>query len=172
MRVGLALPLALFYVWAAAPTPRPLVAGAVIAAIGILVRAAASGHIEKHGKRLVTSGPYAWTRNPLYLGTALLGIGLLIAGCSLSAGALGTAYFLLFYPATMLYEQRKLRVRYGTAFDEYVARVPFFWPRVRQPRSPRPGFSWANYWRNREYQAALALFLVLAVLWMKMRHPV
>jgi hypothetical protein len=88
------------------------------------------------------------------------------------------AYFLIFYPAVMKKEEVELHQRYGTAFDEYAARVPLFWP--RPPRRPgaavagngEASFSWKQYQRNREYQAAIGVLgaLLLVCLRMIVRH--
>ncbi len=166
-RVRAGYPVALVYFWLAHPAPRALAGGAALAVLGLLVRAAAAGRLRKQ-EALATSGPYRWTRNPLYFGSALLAAGLLLAGASPSAGLLVIAYFLLFYPAVMRREEQELRARYGAAFEEYAARVPLFWPRPPRDSQPAAPFSWELYRRNREYKAALGALLVLGLLALKM----
>ena len=150
--------------------PLSLACGGTLAVLGLLLRASAAGHLRKH-EALATGGPYGWTRNPLYLGSLLLGAGFLLAAASWMAAALAAVYLAIFYPGVVRREEEELRAEYGTAFDEYARRVPLFWPR---PPAARPGteapFSWALYRRNREYQAlagAALAFVILAaeMLW-------
>lgn len=166
-RVRLGYPAAIAFALLAHPTPLSLVVGATIAALGLLIRGAAAGHLYKH-QRLSTSGPYRYTRNPLYFGSALLAAGLLVAGRSPYAAAVIAFYFEVFYPQVMQRESEELHARYGSHFDEYAARVPFFFPSLFPRTGPGAPFSWAQYRINREYQAALGFLLGLALLYAKM----
>lgn len=167
-RVRLGYPVALAFAWLAKPSTDSLLFGFAIALLGMLWRAAAAGHLYKH-ERLATSGPYRFSRNPLYLGSTLLAAGLLVAGRSWIAAALVGAYFAIFYSRVMRTEEGELRARYGSAFEDYAARVPLFFPTLR-PIAPSGGaFSWKQYRINREYQAAIGLLLGLALLYGKMR---
>ncbi len=171
-RVRLGYPVAIACFLLAHPTPRFLLIGSGIAALGLVVRGAAAGHLRKH-EQLSTSGPYAYTRNPLYLGSALLAAGLLVAGRSWVAAALLSTYFVLFYWVVMRREEQELRAHYGSTFDDYAARVPLFWPRFGPRELPGASgearFSWSLYFRNREYQAALGWLVAVVVLWLRMR---
>jgi protein-S-isoprenylcysteine O-methyltransferase Ste14 len=174
-RVRAGYPLAILFLYLAAPTPLAIGIGAAIAAAGLVVRGAAAGHLRKL-ETLTTSGPYAWMRNPLYFGSALLAGGFAVAGHSPWAALVLIAYFGIFYPVVMKKEEGELRERYGPAFIEYAERVPFFFPwpprggnRVSGAESN--GFSWEQYKRNREYQAALGALLALGVLWLRMYFP-
>lgn len=167
--------VAVVYWLLSSPTPRWIIYGAAIAMIGLIIRTAASGYLRKD-RELAVLGPYAWTRNPLYFGSAFLASGFIVAGHSWIAGALVAVYFGVFYYFVMRNEERDLRERFGEAFDAYCARVPLFVPRV----SPRHGqlersgadsvasFSWARYRRNREYQALIGTFVGLAALVLRM----
>lgn len=172
-RVRLGYPVALISFVLARPTPRSLAIGAAIAALGLLVRGAAAGHLSK-GERLAISGPYAYTRNPLYLGSALLAAGFVVASHSWSATAIVLGYFAVFYPAVMRREEQELRTLYGVAFDDYAAGVPRFWPRLMRAGSsggangPGVRFSWECYSRNREYEALLGSLVGIALLWLWM----
>lgn len=166
-RVRVGYPVALVYALLAKPAVWTIAAGAAIAVLGLLVRARAAGHLRKH-EALSTGGPYAYTRNPLYFGSALLAAGFLVAGRSWLAALVVGAYFALFYAAVMRREERELRAHYGAAFDEYAARVPLFWPRRTPAGTARSDFSWELYRRNREYQAALGTLAGLLLLWGKM----
>ena len=124
-RVRTGYPVALALLLLAHPAPASLVAGAAVAVLGLLVRCAAAGYLHKH-EQLATRGPYAFTRNPLYLGSAILAGGFAVAGASWLAAALVAGYFLAFYPAVMHREEEELRTRYAAAFEDYARRVPLF----------------------------------------------
>ena len=174
-RVRAGYPLAILFLYLASPTPLAIALGAAIAAAGLVVRGAAAGHLRKL-ETLTTSGPYAWVRNPLYFGSALLAAGFAVAGHSLWAALVLVGYFGTFYPVVMKKEEGELRERYGAAFIEYAKRVPLFFPRLpsrydeSQP-SVESGFSWEQYKRNREYQAALGAIVAVGVLWLRMYLP-
>jgi protein-S-isoprenylcysteine O-methyltransferase Ste14 len=171
--VRLGYPIALIYWLIAVPTSQSILIGALIAAFGLLIRTMASGHLRKD-EALATSGPYAYTRNPLYLGSAFLAAGFIVAGQSWIAGTIVAIYFAVFYYAVMRSEERDVRNRFGAAFDEYVSSVPLFFPRfaraqnVSQGAQASNGFSWAQYTRNREYQALLGTIAGLAAIWLRM----
>jgi protein-S-isoprenylcysteine O-methyltransferase Ste14 len=165
-RVRLSYPLAAVLLVLAQPTPGSIVLGAMVGALGLLLRASAAGCLHKQTV-LSTAGPYAYTRNPLYLGSAILALGAAIAMRSWTCAIILGAYFALFYWPVMRREEQELRAQHGTAFDAYARAVPLFFPRVSSVRLSVPGassFSLAHYQRNREYRAALGFLLVLAVL--------
>jgi len=169
-RVRVGYPVAVVYLVLAAPTPRSISVGAVIAALGLLIRGAASGHLRKY-EELVVSGPYARTRNPLYLGSAFLAAGFALAGHSWWAAGIVMGYFVVFYSAVMRNEESDLLARYGAAFDEYAARVPLFFPRISAAGASvraEKAFSWAQYRRNREYQALVGAAAGLGIVWLRM----
>jgi protein-S-isoprenylcysteine O-methyltransferase Ste14 len=173
-RVRLGYPVALIFLVLARPIPQSIVAGGIVAAFGLLVRGAASGHLRKD-EQLATTGPYASTRNPLYLGSAFLAAGFIIAGDTLWAGMIVGVYFAVFYFAVIRDEEADLRKRFGAAFEQYVARTPVFFPGFRAPKGESTvgnaqanSFSWAQYRRNREYQALLGTIAGLGVVWLRM----
>jgi protein-S-isoprenylcysteine O-methyltransferase Ste14 len=174
-RVRTGYPVAVIYLLLAAPLPGWIAIGGVLAAFGLLIRAAASGHLRKD-RELATTGSYARTRNPLYLGSSLLAIGFAIAGHSWWAGLVVVAYFAVFYYAVIRNEEDDLRKLFGTAFDEYAARVPLFFPAFTDTSSesasaqasPASGFSWAQYRRNREYQALIGTIAGLGIVGLRM----
>jgi protein-S-isoprenylcysteine O-methyltransferase Ste14 len=158
----------------ARPTPHSIVYGAVLAAFGLLVRGIASGHLRKD-RELAVTGPYACTRNPLYLGSALLAAGFIVVGHSWIAGVLVGAYFGIFYYAVMRNEEEDLLARFGAAFADYAARVPLFFPRAPkgpvEPTGSASGsgkFSSAQYMRNREYKALIGTAVGLGIMWLRM----
>jgi hypothetical protein len=172
-RVRMGYPVAAVYLVLADPKPRCILIGAVVAAIGLLIRGASSGHLRKD-RELATSGPYAHTRNPLYLGSAFLAAGFAIAGGSWWAGLLVVAYFGIFYYAVMRNEEQDLHLRFGAAFDAYAARVPLFLPWFARANAKSSGseteqhFSWAQYRRNREYKALIGTIAGVGVLLLRM----
>ena len=140
-----------------------LVCGVGIALLGLLLRGYAAGHLRKH-KQLATSGPYAFTRNPLYLGSVLLAAGFSVASHSWISTALLAAYLAVFYPVVIRREQTELETLYGAAFVEYASRVPAFWPRLSPAMPSTERFSWALYRKNREYEAAIGLAVAMTIL--------
>jgi protein-S-isoprenylcysteine O-methyltransferase Ste14 len=169
-RVRAGYPVAVIYWLLARPAPDSILIGGAVAAIGLLIRGAAAGHLRKD-QQLAMTGPYASTRNPLYLGSAFLAAGFAVAGNSWLAGTLVIGYFAIFYYAVMRNEEEHLRTRFGAAFDEYAARVPFFFPRLTtsRPASTTTGsFSWARYRKNREYNALIGALAGLGLMVLRM----
>jgi hypothetical protein len=169
-RVRLGYPLALAVLFFARPTPRSILYGALAGIIGISLRAWAAGFLHKQ-EVLTVTGPYAYTRNPLYLGSAFLTAGAAIAAHSWLSAAILIAYFSVVYSVVMRKEENELRPRHREAFDRYAAAVPQFFPRLTPAKLPTAGaaaFSAAQYKKNHEWQAALGfllLLLVLIVIW-------
>jgi protein-S-isoprenylcysteine O-methyltransferase Ste14 len=162
-RAPVGYPVAAVCLWLARPTVPSVLVGSVIALAGLFVRGSAAGYLHKH-EALAFAGPYARTRNPLYLGSALLAAGFVAASRSWIAGALLTAYFLAFYPLVIRREEAELRDQYGPAFEDYARRVPLFWPRLRVQTTGSAQFSFAQYLRNREYRAAIGAAVLVGVL--------
>ncbi len=174
-RVRMGYPVALSYLAFARPSERFILAGAAVALAGLWIRAAAAGHLRKH-EQLATAGPYAFTRNPLYFGSALIAAGFLLAGRFWVDGGWGAAavvavYFGYFYGAVMKREEGELYHRYGALYEDYAARVPLFFPRLIGGGNAGGRFSWNQYRKNREYQSALGVLAGIGVLgllmWMK-----
>ncbi len=166
-RVRAGYPAALLYFWLAHPRPEWILAGAATGILGLGFRGCAAGYLRKN-QGLATSGPYAWTRNPLYFGSMWLAAGLAVAANSWIAATVVAVYFLAFYPATMRSEETELAARYGAAYREYSASTPLFWPRPPRGRALEGKFSWAVYRANHEYNAGLGLAVVVALLVLKM----
>jgi protein-S-isoprenylcysteine O-methyltransferase Ste14 len=169
IRVPLGFVFAMLYFWLARPTWRFIMLGTVLIVPGLLIRALASGHVRKN-EALATSGPYAYTRNPLYLGSLLIGVGFAIAACSWWIGiALMTMLFAIYLPV-IRDEETFLRTKFPE-FDEYMHRVPRLLPRIT-PYSANGenagGFSIDLYQKHREYNALLGALAMLAVLAAKM----
>ncbi|NNF29171.1 MAG: isoprenylcysteine carboxylmethyltransferase family protein [Gemmatimonadetes bacterium] len=131
-----------------------------MALAGLAVRAWAAGQLQKD-KALTVSGPYAHTRNPLYLGSFLIGLGVTLAGGVWGFVALFLAFFLIVYRRTMERESAKLELHFGEAFVRYREAVPLFVPRSTPYRPAAElgqtptRFSLDRYLRNKEWEAAL-----------------
>lgn len=141
-----------------------------MAALGEALRLWASGHLEKN-ERLTTSGPYAWTRNPLYLGSFLLGLGFSIASRRVLFLPVLLALFAFVYRPVMKREASRLARAYPEAYQAYAARVPLFVPRRPGKGSDDEGpggFSWDRVTRNREHVTLAGLLIVVAVLLAKL----
>jgi protein-S-isoprenylcysteine O-methyltransferase Ste14 len=170
IRVPLGFVFAVLYFWLARPTWRFIALGAIVIAPGLLVRALASGHVRKN-EALATSGPYAYTRNPLYLGSLLIGIGFAVAARSWWVGVALVVMFFAIYLPVIRDEEAFLRKKFPE-FDEYARRVPRMFPRIA-PRSVAndevpAGFSIDLYLKHREYNALLGAFAMLGALVVKM----
>src|SRR5262249_16256380 len=132
-RVRLGYVLAIFVVWFARPTPRSIVIGALVGVAGLSIRAYAAGYLHKQSVLTVT-GPYAYTRNPLYLGSSVLALGAGIATRSWISAAILVIYFALVYAVVMRREEAELLIQHGEAFSAYAAAVPLFFPRISPAR--------------------------------------
>ncbi len=160
------------FVAAARPTPGSLFTGAFVAALGEALRLWAAGHLVKT-TRLVTTGPYAWTRNPLYLGRLLLLTGLALAAPlprHLNAAALvaGYAVFFLYYlPRKERVEGRRLLLMHGAIYEDYRAAVPALVPGRRRFAGPRASWSRRLVLRNGEPLVLAGLVLLFGFLALK-----
>jgi protein-S-isoprenylcysteine O-methyltransferase Ste14 len=169
IRVPLGFLFAVLYFWLALPSWRSLLLGAIVVVPGLLIRALASGHVRKN-EALATSGPYAYTRNPLYLGSLLMGLGFCVAARSWWVGGALVVMFCAIYLPVIRDEEAFLR-RTFPEFEEYARRVPRMLPRLTLPsadsESPE-GFSWVLYLKHREYNALLGAGGMMAALIVKM----
>lgn len=161
------------FLWFADPTPATLSVGLGLALVGLGIRALSAGHIQKD-RQLTMTGPYAHTRNPLYLGTLVLGIGVTVAGGEPIFVVVFLLFFGLVYTRTMRSEARFLEREFGDRYRDYAGRVPVLLPRLTPYRARENGaagrFSLAQYKRNREHEALLGAvagfaFLVLRMYW-------
>jgi protein-S-isoprenylcysteine O-methyltransferase Ste14 len=162
IRVPLGFAFAGVYLWLARPTRLWLIVGSSIALVGLLVRASASGHVRKN-EQLTMSGPYAHTRNPLYLGSLVLALGFVIAARSWTIGALATAIFVFVYVPVIRSEEQFLRAKFPE-YDDYARNVPRLFPRMRPFESSSSSFSLHLYWKHREYNAWVGTALMIAAL--------
>ena len=167
-RVPMGFLLGIAYLIFAQPTVPLLAGGALVALGGLGIRAYAAGYLDKN-RSLSTSGPYAYTRNPLYLGSLLLGLGLGIAGGLWWLAMVFVCFFVFVYGPVMRREEAVLREQYGQEYEIYATTVPLFLPFRKSGVASGERFQWQRYRRNREYEAALGyiagvLFLALKIL--------
>ena len=153
-RVFLGFVFAAVVLWLATPSPQSLMIGAAIAIVGESIRLWAAGHLEK-SKEVTQSGPYRYTRHPLYLGSSLIGIGIAAASNNLLVAAIVIAYLALTLTAAMRSEEAHLREKFGDAYDAYAERRAE--PMVRE-------FSWARAVGNREHHTIVGLLSGLLLL--------
>ncbi|HEU0143026.1 MAG TPA: isoprenylcysteine carboxylmethyltransferase family protein [Bryobacteraceae bacterium] len=161
LRVPIGFLLVAAFAWLSRPSPLSLCIGASISFAGIALRAWAAGHLSKNTE-LATSGPYAYVRNPLYLGTLIAALGFVIASRESSLGILFAAVFVFVYlPVVELEEQhlRKLFPEYGA----YASRVKMLIPSFGYRGAGRK-FQWRLYMRNQEFQALLGFLAGIAFL--------
>lgn len=162
IRVPLGFLFAAFYIWRAHPTWWSVAAAGLLALLGISIRAVASGHVKKNVE-LTMTGPYAYTRNPLYLGSIVIAIGFTIGARDLWIAFILIVFFCAIYMPVIRSEARHLRQHFA-GYDEYARRVPSLVPRTLWFRGAMTGFSRELYFRHREYNAMLGAAGMMAVL--------
>lgn len=162
IRVPLGFAFAAFYLWIARPSWKSVALGTLIAIPGILLRALASGHVKKN-EELTTTGPYAYTRNPLYLGSLIMAIGFALAARSVWVLIAIVLMFFAIYLPVIRAEEAFLRGTFP-AFEEYARSVPRLLPRVRAFGQAPGSFSRQLYWQHREYNAVLGTVALMAAL--------
>jgi len=166
IRVPVGFTFAVVYIWLARPTRNSLIAGTLVMLPGLLLRGLASGHVQKD-KQLTTSGPYAYTRNPLYLGSLMLAAGFAIAARSWWIVAVMLLMFAVIYIPVIAGEERYLRQTFAE-YDDYALHVPRMLPRFTRYGNQQSAYCSARYWKHREYEASIGCLVVLVVLVVKL----
>lgn len=157
LRVPLGFVAGALVLWLAEPTWVLLAAGSVVAATGECIRVWAAGHLEK-SREVTRSGPYRWSRHPLYVGSALMGLGVAVASNSLLAAAATGLYVAVTFSAAIRTEEAFLRQKFGAEYDDYCRGAG---PTVKRR------FSLKRAWRNREYRAIIGMAAAFAILSLK-----
>jgi len=166
IRVPLGFAFAVIYLWPARPTLASLVVGAALVVPGLIVRALASGHVQKN-EQLATSGPYAYTRNPLYLGSLILAVGFGLAARSWwIATGIVLMFFAIYWPVIRA-EEEFLRQKFPQ-YAVYAGQVPRLFPRLTPFSTGSGRFSWELYRKHREYNALVGSLAILTALVIKM----
>jgi steroid 5-alpha reductase family enzyme len=169
-RVPLSFAIAAAALYLAQPTPQSIALGAGFSLVGLALRAVASGHIDKD-VRLAVTGPYAYTRHPLYLGSFLIALGFVVAALSWWVALAVGALFLAFYLPMIGAEEDYLRATFA-GYADYAAGVPRFGlrltPYAARAGEARPRFSRELYLWHREYRAVLCCLVMLGALLLKL----
>jgi protein-S-isoprenylcysteine O-methyltransferase Ste14 len=166
IRVPLGFVFAVLYLWLAKPTVESLLIGAGLVIPGLAIRGLASGHLQKN-EQLATGGPYAYTRNPLYLGSLILSVGFALAARSWwIVGGIVLLFFVIYLPVIRS-EEAFLREHFPQ-FDEYAREVPSLLPRMSRFGRRSGSFSWDLYWKHREYNATVGAAAIMAALLAKL----
>lgn len=166
VRVPLGFAFAVVYLWLARPTWPWLLAGGVFVALGLAIRGSASGHVVKD-RELTTTGPYSYTRHPLYLGSVIMAFGFAVAARSVWIAVGIIVLFVVIYIPVIRLEEYYLRGAYRERFDDYASRVPTLLPRL-SPFQRGGAFSRERYLKNREYNALLGAAAMMAALVIKL----
>lgn len=166
IRVPMGFAFAAIYIWLANPSGPSILAGAVLVIAGLLIRASASGHVKKN-EELTTSGLYAYTRNPLYLGSIVLAIGFVVAARSWWIAGIAAAFFLAVYIPVIRGEEAFLREKFAE-YDAYARSVPRLLPRLRRVKAEGASFSSSLYKKHREYNALIGAAVLMAILLAKL----
>jgi protein-S-isoprenylcysteine O-methyltransferase Ste14 len=131
--------------------------GLLIALAGEAIRIWAAGHLEK-SREVTRSGPYRWTRHPLYAGSALMALGIVIASNSAVVAIVAALYIGGTIPIAIRAEEAFLRRTFGDAYDRY---------RRSETKPVSRRFSLERAMRNREYRAVAGLIGGFALLALK-----
>ena len=167
IRVPMGFVFAAFFLWRAHPSGVSILLSLLLTVPGAALRAYASGYVTKNTE-LTTTGPYAYTRNPLYLGSMLIAFGFAAASRSWLVAGLLALLFALIYVPTIRSEEEFLRERFPN-FDDYCGSVPRLLPRLYPASRGRgDGFSQALYRKHREYNLSLGSVAIYAVLLLKL----
>ncbi len=150
------------------PIRPAILLGLVVAVAGESLRTWASGYISK-GKVLATQGPYSYMRNPLYLGSFVMGLGVCLMGRSIIFMLAYLLVFSIVYSRLILKEEEKVGRLFGEKYLAYKARVPRFIPRFTTRRKVKGSFDWTQVLRHKEYHAWLGLFSITIFLLFKVR---
>ncbi len=172
LRVPLGFLIAIIFVVFSEPTWRTIAAGLPVALAGVALRAWASGHLRKNSA-LATSGPYAYTRNPLYFGSFVMLIGCCLGGGSWFLALFIVAIFLIVYVPVMKSESDHMRHLFENEYRDWASEVPLFLPRLTAYRArTEAAFDTTLYLKHREYRAFAGVIAVFVILAFKVVTPV
>jgi protein-S-isoprenylcysteine O-methyltransferase Ste14 len=160
--VGILCLIALLYL--AEPSPVSVAVGFFFIIAGMFFRAWASGYINKD-KELATDGPFSLTRNPLYFGNFVLGLGIAIAGNNEYSYGIFFGFYLLFFPFLMVVEHKRMKEKFGEAYEKYSENLHSFFPKIKKIK--RGEYNISYYMKNREYRVLYFSLFVIAIMILK-----
>jgi protein-S-isoprenylcysteine O-methyltransferase Ste14 len=166
IRVPLGFAFTVFYIWQAEPTWQSMEIGAALVVLGLAIRASAAGHVLKD-RELTVTGPYAYTRHPLYLGSLIMAAGFAVAARNEWIVLAMIIIFIAIYLPVIRLEEYYLHGAFRDDFDNYAQNVPMLLPRLTAFRHGG-SFSAKRYWFNREYNAFIGAALLMAALFLKL----
>ena len=162
-RVTLGFVAAASAVWLSRPTVASWTAGWLVACVGEAIRVWAAGHLEK-SREVTSSGPYRWVGHPLYLGSSIMTLGVVLASRSVVVALLAAAYMGATITAAVQQEEAFLRRTFGDDYARYQSGAP--------RRGVNRRFSVERALRNREYRAVIGLLVGFALLALKAWPPI
>ena len=173
LRLWMMYPIFVIYPFVARVTPFSYMVGFELVLVALIIRFWASGHISK-SHVLATSGPYAFTRNPLYIGNFILGLGISVIANNIWLLIYYIIVFIFLYIGTIKDEEVFMKERFGQAFNDYVAGVPAFFPSWRPyKKAEKKKFDIKQSFKNGEF-IRICGFLILLIfidlwwsLWLK-----
>ncbi|MHB8482357.1 MAG: methyltransferase family protein [Nitrospiria bacterium] len=168
-RTFISLLLAIVILVFAKPTLYSIAWGLPFIIMGEFIRTWSAGCINKEYEQLTTWGPYAYTRNPLYIGNFLLGLGFVMMGNQWITIVLFLVIFFLIYRATIMDEEKSLFKVFGESFSEYKKSVPRFFPRFSSHTNEKQNFYWKRVIKHREYKAWMGILGILFFIFIKSR---
>jgi protein-S-isoprenylcysteine O-methyltransferase Ste14 len=171
-RTLLSLFLAFIFFWLARPTLTSILWGVPFILLGEIIRTWASGCINKEYEQLTTWGPYAHTRNPLYVGNLFLGTGFVIMANQWIPVVLFILFFSLIYRSTIFDEENTLLKVFGQTFRDYKNRVPRFFPTIRADKNSKYEFYWERVFKHREYNAWLGIVIGIIIIFFKFKKGI
>jgi len=157
LRVPTGFLLLVTFAWLSSPSVRSMSIGLPISVLGLLLRGWATGHLAKN-QQLATGGPYAYLRNPLYVGTLIVAAGIVVASASVSLAIIFALVFSLVYLPVIELEEQHLRTIFPE-YAEYAVHVHRLLPLSKWSSNAGVRFQWHLYRRNEEYQALAGLLL-------------
>ncbi len=154
LRVPIGFAVALAVLVLARPGWMTILAGGLVACLGEAIRIWSAGHLEK-SREVTRSGPYRFVRHPLYLGSSIMGVGVMVACNSVVVAVITACYLAITLTAAIRSEEAFLRGRFGEEYQAYC---------LGQAVSVERRFSWSRAWRNREWRAVVGLAVMVLLL--------
>jgi protein-S-isoprenylcysteine O-methyltransferase Ste14 len=169
-RIPLGFLAAAWFIWKAHPTPASIIAGGIVMLFGELIRFISAGTLKKY-REVARTGIYAYTRNPLYIGSFFLGAGACVMGRDILFSILYVVAFITVYSRVIAREEKFLISRYGAEYEQYLAEVPRIIPRTIQLAPLFHQTSAAHAFNNKEGKTLLGVAGIIAVMIVKVFYP-